>query len=292
MADLNNVPAVGHQSNIFSTSSQLNIAGAVPANSSQGLSTDLGGAGMIHYDGRDSPMCMTAMLPNGRLDGLHPGLFFIMDLGVYIELENYSVTIFSGLMYHGGSPPRPYFHDPSVDLTKFVRLTYIAYADRKVKMGERAIRLAPAARNGCVEVDPSYVPSVTVPHSSLNFVGHSHGMMEPISAQRFVSRALLQLVQTVCSQMPSDRPLRVDPEAFLNSIHMNNTPGVANPVPGWTLAPGGKLDFARDLLKKELRKQEEKAMRFLPTQIHKISSSDLSNTEGGSEKKKRRGGGR
>ena len=67
------------------------------------LKGSLGFFGGAHTDDGDSTTCMMAHsdLPSGY----HPGCFFLLELGIFVVLDNYTCINFSGLRYHGGTPP-------------------------------------------------------------------------------------------------------------------------------------------------------------------------------------------
>ena len=161
----------------FFTSTQLNIAR--PERDAHGLlegmlSSSLGDAGISHRDMHDHGPSLTAMFNFGHLPELHPGYFFLMELGAYTELNKYTLLAFSGLQTHGGSPPRTLSKDSPL-AEDAVRLTFIAYPSRGAMEKTEATVLAMGNMNGStvIELDgkldgPS--PNPQIPDKYLNMV--------------------------------------------------------------------------------------------------------------------------
>lgn len=71
-----------------------------------GLNTSIGFFGGGHIDLRDWLLGYTSMLSWGDLPvGYQGGRFHILELGVYVRLDDLVVITFSGLRRHGGTPP-------------------------------------------------------------------------------------------------------------------------------------------------------------------------------------------
>src|SRR6266498_4344472 len=71
------------------------------------LKDAMGEFGEKHCDKKDNPAYYTHMTAMSDLpDDYDPGRFFILYPGVFVSLENYKSINFSGLRFHGGTPPR------------------------------------------------------------------------------------------------------------------------------------------------------------------------------------------
>ncbi len=111
----------------FFTQLQVNLAGVEKHDSSAGLDKNLGKAGCPHYDCHNCPQGYTCMFAMSNFDkyDIHPGYFHFLELGLYVKLVNFRLINFSGLHFHGGSPPRarPGFEVPK-DATRFAGILY------------------------------------------------------------------------------------------------------------------------------------------------------------------------
>lgn len=62
--------------------------------------------GKKHYDGNDSLSAHSLMTSNSDLpEGYEGGRFQLVELGAYVRLEGLMFVSFSGLRWHGGTPP-------------------------------------------------------------------------------------------------------------------------------------------------------------------------------------------
>lgn len=76
-------------------------------NLDKSLEKDYGTFGGPHRDKVDSAGALTYMAPNSDLPrNYHPGFFFILELGIFVELNNGTGVMFSGLFRHGGTAPK------------------------------------------------------------------------------------------------------------------------------------------------------------------------------------------
>jgi hypothetical protein len=66
----------------------------------------LGFFGGAHTDDGDSVGGTTSMTAHSDLPSdYHPGRFFLLELGIFVVLDNYTCINFLGLRYYGGTPP-------------------------------------------------------------------------------------------------------------------------------------------------------------------------------------------
>lgn len=91
--------------------------------------TDLARFGADHIDKRDNPAELTHLLqdwnvPSDELDNYIPGLFFLLELGLFTTLRGLSGVSFSGLRTHQSTPPRCLTEQPDRSL---VRIAVVGY---------------------------------------------------------------------------------------------------------------------------------------------------------------------
>lgn len=112
----------------------------------------MGFFGGPHYDEHDSPVHLTNMLVNSQLPpGYDPGYFFLLGLGVYIRLENYTGFNFQGNRRHGGSgpfPPKGVTPDSSA-----YRFTMISYPPESMVSSSSRMRMG-ASSSGATFLTP------------------------------------------------------------------------------------------------------------------------------------------
>ncbi len=106
------------------------------------LKDAMGEFGEKHRDKKDNPAYYTHMTAMSNLpDDYDPGRFFILYPGVFVSLENYKSINFSGLRFHGGTPPRaPPGADPAT-LQWATRFCLIHYPPRGQTNGEQRYAL-------------------------------------------------------------------------------------------------------------------------------------------------------
>lgn len=70
------------------------------------MKDSLGFFGGAHTDRGDSAGGTTCMMAHSDIpEDYHPGRFHLIELGVYVVLEELVCINFTGLRYHGGTPP-------------------------------------------------------------------------------------------------------------------------------------------------------------------------------------------
>ena len=71
-----------------------------------GLQKQMGFFGAKHIDKYDSVTGFSTMICNSDLpDGYEGGRFHLLEFGAYVRLDGIKVISFSGLRWHGGTPP-------------------------------------------------------------------------------------------------------------------------------------------------------------------------------------------
>lgn len=269
ISEVKNTPRISDSSNAgFFSGSQLNIAGAIQPNSTETLQSSLGQAGGAHFDKKDSRGALTAMIPFGDLPGCHPGFFFILDLGIYTFLDNFSVTCFSGLRLHGGSPPRPLAGQAWREY--LTRLNWIGYPNDPISSHLAQYALAAAGRGKTLDFDERLLESPLSGESfrPLNFARDGFAVMTPAEHVKYVIRESFQLLAIIRRQMPSSYALEVDVPTFFSSFSFTNE-GVRSVLPSWTLAPGqsSEVDRERNLILKEGEDRAFATALSMPSQL-------------------------
>lgn len=239
IAEVRNLPRIGHTSNAgFFTTTQLNIAG-VATNDNNSLEDSLGEAGKFHIDKGDHGWYRTCMINlSAQLDRtkFHPGFFFFPQLRVYLELDEFDAVTFCGLNYHGGSAPRAI--SPSVteeERKAIVRLTMICYPNKDTIEGQLAMVLSGSTGNNATEINMNASRKST---STLSFITHSKPVMSALDTQVYIQRGIVQHILQTVEMMPNDRRLHVDVPMLLRSISGVNSEGGLFELPGWDHGPG------------------------------------------------------
>ncbi|KAI0060625.1 hypothetical protein BV25DRAFT_1917696 [Artomyces pyxidatus] len=115
-ADLVNAPRVGCDDNTSFSTAQLNISPAVAySDGSTSLQSSLGFFGGAHNDSNDDLAGLSHMFAHADLPpGYDPGLFHLLELGVFVKLDGFKLMVFNGLRRHGGTVPRAPVGEPHV----------------------------------------------------------------------------------------------------------------------------------------------------------------------------------
>jgi hypothetical protein len=109
-SSLTNKPATGCPENWAYGTVQINIAPAIrqkDIGTERGsLGREIGEFGLDHFDEGDDVGPVTHMASYQNVpDGYLPGMFFVLQLGVFVCLEEYRGINFSGRRKHGGTAP-------------------------------------------------------------------------------------------------------------------------------------------------------------------------------------------
>jgi len=273
--EVNNLPAMGDDCNTgFFSQLQINLAGAEEHESVHGLEKNLGRAGCPHTDCHDCPQSFTSMFAMGNLDkyDIHPGMFFFLELGVYVELQNYRLVQFSGLHLHGGSPPRA---APGKEVPKeATRLVNINYPNDGILSGSEvpSVLGLTGARSRL-----EFVPSVrynteysaSLSTGPLNYVRDGLSMMSDTSYQIYVPRQLAAILETVVSQSEL-LDLNVD---ALKILFKNKSDGtVVDYFKDWKYPPGMSQDtrVSMSQVAQQVNDHKIKAAMSVPQQLHRL----------------------
>ncbi|KZV66499.1 hypothetical protein PENSPDRAFT_688970 [Peniophora sp. CONT] len=266
-AELVNAPRLGADNNCLFSNVQVNIATPVAfASGSCNLADQLGHFGGVHIDSGDLPegySCMTAYsdLP----EDVDPGQFSIFELGVYVDLGGIKFIFFTGVMYHGGSPPRAKHAGVHIPQWAY-RIVYIAYPQAAVYLALGVYMIA-ALRAQNMEADaeePDLRAEVPVTsqaeaakyYFSLgsdvfnnpetvsqrawithpNFVQDAFNIMLVGNVITFIARSLYLFVVFILRQLPDAYEVSVDPDTFFSAFSYKVGEGRARPS-SWSLAP-------------------------------------------------------
>lgn len=116
------------------------------------MDTNFGGK---HIDDKDEPAAFTAMiscpdLPKNR--GYEGGRFHLLEFGAYVRLEGLIAACFSGLRYHGGTPPRAPA-DQRVDPSAY-RWVMVMYPQRGIIGGDTSFNIGAKPDHTPLQVTP------------------------------------------------------------------------------------------------------------------------------------------
>lgn len=253
-----NCPTYGPQHNIYHTSLQANFASPAPPGIQADLSQHLGVAGGAHTDEHDDPMVPTVMTCTSNLrKGVHPGLFHILDLGIYVELERNTTVVFSGRHRHGGTAP--FVPEGMGQCDTDVRMTWISYPNQLTLDRCGPLLLASVGfKSESVDQQQSntlFTPPQLdvgrldahdpVSEKSRSFASHGIHVMDAKTHQLLLKREMLNLEVAVMNQAgyPPDC-------SHLSESIGNYADGT--PMPGLLYGPGGDPSLRKELERKIL----------------------------------------
>jgi len=246
MGEVGNVPCIGHPENNIFPNVQLNIATPIEETNDavQHLQASLGTFGGRHLDGYDSAASLTAMSNLSKLpDWIHPGYFYLFELGICWVLHPLTTILFSGLRWHGGCSPI-YAKGLSLPNDAY-RLCLISYPPSAIVDGNSQAGFAACPHQKanlfkvCGEITARPYQQTTQPHSEhSNYVQDGGSIMEPHKHFQYVARTLLQLVHYFVGQLPREYRARVDRDLFLSSLSMEVAGGTRQQAGPWPLGIG------------------------------------------------------
>ncbi|KAJ6542394.1 hypothetical protein B0H10DRAFT_1948013 [Mycena sp. CBHHK59/15] len=153
-SELLNKPSIGISNNWAYSTAQLNLAAAKKASDADiSLGKDLGFFGGTHIDRHDAAGYYSNMTCNHDIpDDYEPGMFFILQLGVFVVLNQYCSINFFGQRQHGGTPPLCPLGRP---LYKYAyRFVVISYPPRRQVNGTARVILAALPNNEALILPP------------------------------------------------------------------------------------------------------------------------------------------
>lgn len=277
---INNLPNVGHDSNKgFFSQHQVNVAGVESSDSSDGLDKNMGKAGLAHYDAHDCPQGYTCMFPTSNFEDvecIHPGMFHFLELGMFVRLNNFRLIFFSGLHFHGGSPPRapPGFVIPDY-LTRWMN---VLYPNDVLLAGSIPLVIAVSGGGGSrVELQPSarYDPQVaaSVSEGPLNYMRDGDAIMSTSSYQIHICRQLAILLETMLAQSPH---LELNLESLKTLFNDNLSHIPIDYFKDWDYSPEALAERKEEMLGIAQRFEDRKidVCLSVPTQLRRLYNSN------------------
>ncbi|TFK51927.1 hypothetical protein OE88DRAFT_1644538 [Heliocybe sulcata] len=106
ISEINQIPPLGHTDNQnFWTGLQVNVSRPVLHGANEQLRADLGRAGDVHPDVHNDIGSFTTMIVLTRTPETYtPAFFFLLEFGVFIQMDYRTIITFSGLRLHGRAP--------------------------------------------------------------------------------------------------------------------------------------------------------------------------------------------
>ncbi|KAJ6471549.1 hypothetical protein C8R45DRAFT_1104516 [Mycena sanguinolenta] len=156
-SELLNKPRIGGDENWAFSTEQLNLAAAREESKAfadgGSLSKDLGFFGGAHIDRGDAKGFYSNITCNHDIpDSYDPGMFFILQLGVFIRLKRYSSINFFGHRQHGSTPPL--CPTGQVLFRHAYRFVVISYPPRRTVDGTARVTLAALPNNAALIMPP------------------------------------------------------------------------------------------------------------------------------------------
>ncbi|KAJ7776599.1 hypothetical protein DFH07DRAFT_766793 [Mycena maculata] len=210
------------------------------------LSSDLGEFGEGHIDSHDHPVYDTHMASCHDVPSYYePGLFFILQLGVFIRVTQYSGLSFTGLRKHGGTPPKcPIGKELRSWAYRFVMIHYPA---KRMLNGTTRYSLGALPKKEPLIVAPEWMHAGTAGQEDWSpppttgratFIREGAGMMEPMALVTFVVHALIAFCFYVLNQLPAALEVEMDPDLITRAITFKRRDGRRVNTGQWGLAPG------------------------------------------------------
>ncbi|KAJ7479009.1 hypothetical protein FB451DRAFT_1172132 [Mycena latifolia] len=203
------------------------------------LSGDLATFGVAHVDGHDDVGYMTHMGCCHDVPSYYkPGLFFILPLGVFILLEQYTGINFYGLRNMEG--PHPCV--PSGIGSGLGHIASITNGTARVSLGalpnNEALIIGPEVVNtGCTaQADKGWSPAASTNRST--FIREGVKMMDAQALLAFVVHNLILFCFYVLQQLPKAWEVRLDLDLFTKAITFKRSDGCRVNTGQWALAPG------------------------------------------------------
>lgn len=118
----------------------------------------MGFFGGAQVDEDDDPGAYSHMIAHSDLpEGYEPGFFFILELGVFLVLDNYISINFNGRRKHGGTAP---LGPAGQRLIKWAyRFVVIAYPPRRIVNGTGRLSLGALPNNDAFLLPPEAINS-------------------------------------------------------------------------------------------------------------------------------------
>ncbi|KAJ3506650.1 hypothetical protein NMY22_g17179 [Coprinellus aureogranulatus] len=255
------LPRIGVPDNWAYQTLQCNISAVCTQEG--GKIGQIGTFGEAHFDEHDSAGHYTSLIPCSDLpsEDYDAGYFFLLSIGVYVCLNNFSSFNFQGLEKHGGSGPfPPPGVTPPAYAYRFMNVAYPPHALMDPHATRYRLSLLPG---GPLYIAPemrqiTFQPPSLAGTESATYCRQGHAIMDPVSQSTFVMRSLYDVCRYSVNQVHASVGLAIDEMAFAKSFRLRNTAGDLVEIPGiekLQLPPTGVGNSASSL--SELSKYRE-----------------------------------
>ncbi|KAF8573404.1 hypothetical protein K439DRAFT_1625107 [Ramaria rubella] len=234
-AELVNSPLIAQDDNLYHSKSQINMSQAQMYDGPLTI-TDLGPSGDRHNDNNDRESGYSNASVHLHLPAdYHPGLFMFYELGVFICLDRNVNFCFSGLRYHGGTPPTvpPGVIPPAWN----ARILTMQYPARHLMnmSARQSLATLPGGSIIYVTLEMQEHCIMTKEYrlwsTRATYVTDGSDLMSCKAHTTFVGRLLLWLCQHTLRGMPYN--VKIDPSTCLASIKYQDENGDICSVEPW-----------------------------------------------------------
>ncbi|THH11569.1 hypothetical protein EW146_g7993 [Bondarzewia mesenterica] len=246
--DLINVPTIGPPDNFYWNNLQLNLANAVAKDNAASLKSQLGFFGSDHLDRHDDPGGLTCAIWFSQLPlGYDPGRFHLLELGVFVKLQNIGSLYFCGLRRHGGTPSRaPKGEQPKAWAIRCLGILYpsnamlencMIYAvGSMLRSDANATKLLWTCGPELRQRQGANVPLVHSSHATWTSDGWVVSARK--SLIRFVARSLYSFCVNILSQLPESWEVNINADKFMEAISFKSESEQSyETVEEWSMAP-------------------------------------------------------
>ncbi|KAI0750356.1 hypothetical protein BC629DRAFT_1231321 [Irpex lacteus] len=281
-----NTPRLGHDRNYHWASQQLNVASARrPAASARDFKTDQGHFSEPHIDKHDLSQGLSAANSIGDTpddNGCDPGRFHFIGLGVYVELVYGLQIFFSGLLYHGGTPPL--IPSPQRIHGWEIRMFVISYPASTILTGEARHSYGsipyskdPEFVSPEITGAPTYIREAPVAplYTNCATIAQDGGVVMPRRSHvNWIVRAALQKLHYTLRQLPPEYGIQIDADSFTDSVKFlseeDGPDGNLVTADRWALAPDSDVQHPYSARHKQaqdafLKAENDRLIRGLPT---------------------------
>ncbi|RXW13663.1 hypothetical protein EST38_g12190 [Candolleomyces aberdarensis] len=226
------MPRIGYEGNWAFPAVQVNLAAANAWETGASLEGVMGAFGAPHGDDKDAEGCFSNLFAFPQLPpGYDPGRFFLLWLGVYITLDQWTTLNFSGRQAHGGTAPEappgvtPAPHAQRFNIVSYPKETMISGCanytmaarptDEPKKAtsahGKEVYRTAQIT-NSNDDITPPLLPNRAC------WFREGTAVLPNASLLQVVARFGLESIGHMVSQIASDKGFEIDEEKLMSSI--------------------------------------------------------------------------
>ncbi|KAJ8072980.1 hypothetical protein PM082_019843 [Marasmius tenuissimus] len=274
-ADTINLPRIGCPENCAFAGVQVNTASCVEHTSTEGLNTEMKLFGAKHRNKKDTVRGKSILISMPNVpSNYEAGRFHLLEDGVYIELDDFQVMCFSGLQYHGGTPPRA--PPGELPVSWGVCLNVILYPPKQILNGDTRLNLVPAPMsssdtipaplcfppemmNPLLQTTDTQATGCTEPTVSID----GHVMMDPEMMVNFIARCGIQYTDYLLCQLPEKWRVRMNAGTMLQAITMDRGGSEVQMQP-WGAGPNGAPFDLNSETAKYVREWEALGDEFVP----------------------------